>query len=118
MLFEDGKLLLGERRDGGWCIPCGHVEWDESTEVAARREFYEETGLEVALHGVVAVHSNFHNPKHHTVGVWYRAQRLKGKLRANEDLVKVGFFPLSGLPPLKFPTDKLVVQQLQQEFAG
>ncbi len=49
VLLESGRLLLGERRDGGWCIPCGHVEWDESIEKAAVREFAEETGLQVEL---------------------------------------------------------------------
>lgn len=70
MLVEEGRLLLGERRDGGWCIPCGHVEWDETVEQAAIREFAEETGLRVALESVLAVRSNFYDPGQHTVGVW------------------------------------------------
>ncbi len=112
VLVESGQLLLGERRDGGWCIPCGHVEWDESTEEAARREFQEETGLEVSLHGVFAVHSNFHNSAQHTVGIWYRGSREGGVINAGGDLRRVAFFPLDRLPLLKFPTDKLVVEKL------
>lgn len=112
-LLENGHLLLGLRRDGGWCIPCGHVEWDESIEEAAMREFAEETGLQVALEGVLAVHSNFHDPEHHTVGVWYRGRRRGGQLRAGGDLLQARFFALNALPPLKFPTDRLVVAQLQ-----
>lgn len=113
VLLESGRLLLGERRDGGWCIPCGHVEWDESIEGAAVREFSEETGLKVALEGVLAVHSNFHNPEQHTVGVWYRGCRLGGELQAGGDLRKVMFFDLDELPSLKFPTDREVVLQLR-----
>jgi ADP-ribose pyrophosphatase YjhB (NUDIX family) len=114
VLLEDGKLLLGKRRDGGWCIPCGFVEWEESVEEAARREFREETGLDVRLEGLLAVHSNFHNPEQHTVGIWYRGQRTGGSLKAAEDLVEAAFFPLDELPQLKFPTDELVVEQLKQ----
>jgi len=113
VLLEAKCVLLGERRDGGWCIPCGHVEWDETIEKAAVREFREETGVKVRLDGVVAVHSNFHDPDHHTVGVWYRGIRQSGDLRAGGDLDQVGFFPLSDVPELKFPTDRLVVVQLQ-----
>lgn len=112
VLIEGGGLLLGERLDGGWCIPCGHVEWEESVEQAARREYAEETGLEVALEGVLGVHSNFHDPDHHTVGVWYRGRRLGGELCAGGDLSQVSFFPLSTLPELKFPTDRLVASKL------
>ena len=112
VLLESGRLLLGERRDGGWCIPCGHVEWDESIEGAAVREFAEETGLQVSLEGVLAVHSNFHNPHHHTVGIWYRGCRVGGGLRAGGDLKRVGFFDLQALPNLKFPTDREVVALL------
>jgi 8-oxo-dGTP diphosphatase len=109
-------LLLGERRSGGWCIPCGHVEWDEDIEAAAQREFREETGLEVRLDRVFAVHSNFHNPQHHTVGVWYRGHRVSGVLRPGGDLLQVGYFPLDELPELVFPTDRLVCSQLLDSF--
>ena len=47
ILLHDDELLLGRRRSGGWCIPCGHVEWDETIKEAARREIHEETGLDV-----------------------------------------------------------------------
>jgi ADP-ribose pyrophosphatase YjhB (NUDIX family) len=115
VLIEGGRLLLGERRTGGWCIPCGHVEWDEGVETAAYREFLEETGLEVALGDVLAVHSNFHNPQQHTVGIWYRGERTGGALQAGGDLQQVDFFPLDRLPPLEFPTDQFVVNKIRPE---
>ncbi len=118
VLMEAGNLLLGLRRDDGWCIPCGHVEWDESVEQAAQREFAEETGLQVTLKRVLAVHSNFHDPEHHTVGVWYLGERVGGTLRAGGDLLEVRFFPLDAVPPLKFPTDAKVVAQLREAEAG
>lgn len=113
---ESLEILLGKRRDGGWCIPCGHVEWDESIEEAARREFLEETGLQIRLNGLLAVHSNFHNPGQQTVGVWYRCEVIAGELQPGGDLLEVAFYPLGKPPLLKFPTDRLVLQQLEDEL--
>ena len=104
---------MGRRRDGGWCIPCGHVEWDETVEEAALREMAEETGLTVILQGTLAVKSNFHNSEQQTVGIWYRGQRYSGTLRPGTDLVEVAFVSAADLPPLKFPTDVEVVAGLR-----
>jgi ADP-ribose pyrophosphatase YjhB (NUDIX family) len=92
------------------------VEWDEAVEAAAAREFLEETGLRVALGHVLAVHSNFHNPQQHTVGIWYRGERIGGTLRAGGDLRQVEFFSFERLPPLIFPTDQLVVNKIRPEI--
>jgi ADP-ribose pyrophosphatase YjhB (NUDIX family) len=119
ILLSDQGLLLGRRRGGGWCIPCGHVEWDESVEEAAQREAREETNLDVALSGLYAVHSNFHDRKQHTVGHWYLAQADDfSDARPGGDLVELGFFALDDLPSLIFPTDRLVARRLQEEVWG
>jgi ADP-ribose pyrophosphatase YjhB (NUDIX family) len=123
VVIRDGdRVLLGLRRGGfagSWCIPCGYVEWDEDVREAAAREFLEETGLEVRVGPVVAVHSNFHNAAQHTVGVWFSGEVIGGEPVASDDLSDLGFFPLDALPePLAFPTDRLVLEQLRQEAAG
>lgn len=111
-------ILLGQRNSsyaGAWCIPCGFVEWDEDVRDAAAREFEEETGLRVRVGEVVAVHSNFHNPAQHTVGVWFAGEVIDGTARAADDLSAIGYFALDALPePLAFPTDLLVLDQLRR----
>ena len=84
--------------------------------LAAQREFQEETGLLVEVGAVYAVHSNFHNPAMHTVGVWFRGRVIGGALRPDDDLDDVAYVPLRDLPDnLAFPTDRLVLEQLQRE---
>ena len=117
VLDEDGRILLGRRSSGGnvgeWCIPCGYVEWGEDIREAARREFAEETGLDVEIGDVCAVHSNFHNPASLTVGVWFYATFAGGKASASDDLDRVGWFAPEDPPePLAFPTDRLVLADL------
>ena len=117
VVIQEKGILLGRRSTtssyaGMWCIPCGHVEWDEEIRAAARREFHEETGLTVRLGEVVAVHSNFHNPRQQTVGVWFSGYPTGGALQAGDDLDQVAYFPLDAPPNLAFPTDQLVLTQL------
>ena len=117
------RVLLGRRARGPWrgewCIPCGYVEYDEDVRAAARREFREETGLEVELGEVFAVHSNFHAPEMHTVGVWFRAASATGEPRAADDLDRLELFALDALPAeIAFPTDRIVLADLRRAAAG
>jgi ADP-ribose pyrophosphatase YjhB (NUDIX family) len=113
-----GDILWGRRAKGryagAWCIPCGYVEWGEEVRAAAAREFSEETGLIVEVGEVVAVHSNFHDPERLTVGIWFAGRVIDGRLTSADDLSDARFFPLAEPPaPLAFPTDALVLEELQ-----
>ena len=124
VVLDGKKVVLGRRTlmggrsyQGHWCIPCGYLEWGEEVRTAAAREFVEETGLEVEITGVYAVHSNFHNPNDLTVGIWFNGSVTGGALRAGDDLDMVDYFSLDALPePIAFPTDRLVLDQLRREL--
>jgi ADP-ribose pyrophosphatase YjhB (NUDIX family) len=124
VILDGDNVLLGRRSPassyaGTWCIPCGHVEWDEDIREAARRECREETGLDVRVGEVAAVHSNFHNPAQHTVGVWFFCEITGGIMQAGDDLDRIAWFSLNDLPqPLAFPTDELVLAQLRRSLFG
>lgn len=51
-----------------WSLPGGAVEADESWEQAAIREAKEETGLDVGVHGIVAINEcKFEEIKEHAI---------------------------------------------------
>lgn len=120
IVMDRDRIVLGRRArgiyQGSWCIPCGYVEYHEDVREAARREFEEETGLQVRVGDLYAVHSNFHNPAMHSVGIWFRGQVIGGTLRPADDLDDVAYVSLRSLPDnLAFPTDRLVLEQLQRD---
>lgn len=122
VMNEAGHLLLG-RRTGGeykdlWCIPCGYLEYDEDVYTGIRREFKEETNLDIEIRRVFTVQSNFHDPNCHTVGIWFLADVGGGEMQAGDDLCELAFFPLQSVPPLAFPTDQTVIDLLAQEASG
>lgn len=114
---SEGRILMGRRARGEyaglWCIPCGYVEWGEDVRRAAERELLEETGLTAHAGAVVAVHSNFHNPRLLTVGIWFAAEGVTGKAApADGELSELESFAPAQPPALAFPTDGLVLATL------
>lgn len=121
VLNDSDHILLGQRARGiyagDWCIPCGYVDHGETVRGAAEREFLEETNLVVRTGAVYATHTNFHNPKLNSVGIWFRADIISGEARAQDDLSAIGWFSLLDVPErLAFPTDIEVLDQLRREF--
>lgn len=120
ILSPDRRILLGRRgrketMGGKWCIPCGHVEYNEDVRQALVREMREETGFWVRPLSVYEVYSNFHEPAAHSTGVWFLTEVTGGFCRGGDDVSEAAFFQGRHLPPLAFATDALVIRRLMRE---
>jgi len=64
---------------------------------------------------VLDVHSNFHDPEHQTVGIWFMGKLSGGELQPGYDAREAKFFALDELPEkMAFPTDLLICQKLKE----
>ncbi len=45
VVVNNGKVLVVLQKNNMWCLPKGHINDNESLEECARREIYEETGI-------------------------------------------------------------------------
>ena len=100
---------------GAWCLPCGHVRWDEDLPDAAVREVFEETGLEVEIDGVFLARTAFLNHRAHNGVVTFAARAVGGQLCAGDDAADAGWFPIDGLPePMAFETDRFILATLRE----
>jgi ADP-ribose pyrophosphatase YjhB (NUDIX family) len=105
-VFSDGRILLvQEWLDGGWTLPGGWADEDDSPREAAERECREESGYEVKVRRLIALRDrrrHEYRPRH-LGGIWkvlFLAELVGGEPTVSDETTAVGFFPLDELPPL------------------
>jgi len=98
----DGALVLVQRRfepyAGWWMLPAGFVEYGEFAEDTAAREAEEETGLQVALDGLLGLYFGAGDPRDVSHLAVYRAHAVGGALQAADDAVDVRAFAPDAIP--------------------
>ena len=111
ILFKN-RLVLVKRKNppyqGKFALPGGFVEIGESTEKAASREAFEETGLNVTIIKLIGVYSDpKRDPRGHTVSVCYLAKG-EGILKSGSDAAAAELFEFCSIPELAFDHNKMI----------
>ena len=99
-----GKIVLVKRRNPpyGWALPGGFVDYGETIEDAARREAFEETGLQVTLKGQFHTYSKpDRDPRLHTITTVFLAV-AEGCPTGGDDALEAVVFDVGNLPALVF----------------
>jgi 8-oxo-dGTP diphosphatase len=112
IIIFKSRLVLVKRKNppyqGKFALPGGFVEIGESTEKAAAREAFEETGLSVEIIKLVGVYSDpQRDPRGHTVSVSYLAKG-SGRLKSGSDAASAELFELDSIPELAFDHNKMI----------
>jgi 8-oxo-dGTP diphosphatase len=115
--FDSGelKVLLIERGidpfKGRWALPGGFLQMDENTDECARRELFEETGIENLFIEQLYTFSDVdRDPRGRVVTVsYYALVKLSDyKLTAGDDAKNAQWYPISKVPTLAFDHDRIL----------
>jgi ADP-ribose pyrophosphatase YjhB (NUDIX family) len=102
-------LLVKREREPAknmWCFPIGFAESGENIEDAALRELKEEAGVDGRIVQIVDVCSDRTEMYGEVVVVTFEAEKVGGVEVAGDDACDVGYFPVTNLPRLAFPSQE------------
>jgi 8-oxo-dGTP diphosphatase len=124
MIIRDGKVLLGKRKKnpgvGEFCYPGGHLENLESFEACAKRETFEEAGIEIEnVRFLRVLNMTAYAPKHY-VHIALVADWKSGEAKRMEPEKCEGWdwYPLDNLPSPVFATvrDDMIARETGKNY--
>jgi len=121
IIEQDGRLLLCQRgippRVGTWTLPAGFMERGECVEEAARREVWEETGIDAE---VTTPYSIFSVPPTNELYIIYRANVLAWNAPPGHETQAVDWFAPEQIPweLIFYPAIHQILERYIAERAG
>ncbi len=117
---DDDILLVKHEKNGNeyYLLPGGGVDYGEDFKTALKREFLEESNIEVEVGDMVFVSEGIApNGGRHIVNIYFKVSYVSGVLKLGEDegnLVGVEFFPKDDIDNLVlYPNTK---KELKEYF--
>ncbi len=123
VVFDGDRLLLvQEAGDGGWTLPGGWADSNESPGEATVREIFEESGYRTRAVKLLAVydrskhgHSTFF--PFHIYKLFIRCELIGGQPACSHETTGVQFYTRAGLAGLPLSESRTTFAQLQRMFA-
>ena len=88
VLVQDDKLLMIKHKMSDehyfWNVPGGGMDYGSDAVDNLKREFLEETGLEISVNDLLCVHE-FLKPPLHAVELYFKVSHVAGKLEKGTD---------------------------------
>ncbi len=126
VLGDDNKeILLVRHRKGSrqyWVLPGGRLEYGETFNECAVRELKEETGLEIAVEGLIFLSEAIAPDRsRHIVNIYVKAKILGGTLKVGNEPVLAGvdFLPLTQLESITIfpPVGRAILLSAANNFS-
>ena len=118
IIVKDGKVLMQKRKgshgEGAWSFPGGHLEFNENITDCARRETFEELGIDLTGSKIVTLTNDiFDKEGKHYITIYVKAENFIGepKIMEPDKCSEFGWFSWEELPrPLFIPIENLLKQ--------
>lgn len=110
---DAGEILFIQREDFKlWVIPGGTLDYGETLIEGAKREVFEETGVNVEITGLLGIFT-WRNAKHYSI--LFTARPLDNNLTTSFESIDVRYFSRDNLPS---PTTPWQMDRLDHYFRG
>ena len=121
VIFREDQVLLVRRANepskGLWSVPGGKIELGEELHAAAKREIFEETGVECHLNGVLDVVDNIvpdaaGRIRYHYVVIYLLGRYVTGHVRAASDASDIRWVCVHEIAALEMnPVVKILLEK-------
>jgi|RhiMetdeSRZDD1v2_1073273.scaffolds.fasta_scaffold20242_9 8-oxo-dGTP diphosphatase len=97
-----------------WGIPAGALEYGEQPMEGILREFYEETGMTIAVERLLLAESSRYI-RH--VSLVYLCKIVSGEFRESDEISEMQYFDVNSLPPMLFD-EKNLIRSIHKNLFG
>jgi len=110
LIVNKDRVLLAVRgkepKKGAYDVIGGFLELGEHPEVGIAREVKEETGLKVKILKLLGIYMGddykYQGDDVHTLNFYYIGKIISGRLKANDDITSLKWFPITKPPKMAF----------------
>jgi ADP-ribose pyrophosphatase YjhB (NUDIX family) len=112
---EQGRILLFKHtyRKFEWGLPAGGLEHYEQPIDAIKREFFEETGMQIQVERLLTAISAWED---HHIGMIYLCKIASGEFRESLEISEMRYFPINELPDKMLTTEKELIKWVVKEI--
>lgn len=113
---EQQRILLFKHtyRKLEWGLPAGALEYGEQPVDGILREFFEETGMTIAVERLLLAESS---PHIRHVSLVYLCRIVSGEFRDSDEICEIQYFDVNSLPPILFD-EKHLICSIHKELFG
>ena len=116
VIFDgQGQILLFKHtyRKFEWGLPAGGLEHYEQPIDAIKREFFEETGMQIQVERLLKAVSA---KEDHHIGMIYLCKIVSGEFKESLEISEMKYFPVNELPELMLTTEKELIKWVVKEL--